>query len=113
MSLISSLVYKNTDGKKSALTHDFVDTSHKIFKWWKAYPDRTLLHAFIEALLNFTEEFPSGKILAGILLFVANSLFLFSSIIGSQALTLTTNVLGVGPRKAPTPHSILFEILGS
>ncbi|OXA63064.1 Rotatin [Folsomia candida] len=88
LSVISSLVYKNPDGKKSALSNEVVDTFHKIFKWWKAYPDRTLLHGFVETLLNFTEEFPPG----------------------CQALTFTTNVLGVGPRKAPSGQSILSEI---
>lgn len=31
---------------------------------------------------------------------------------GCQALTFTTNVLGVGPRKAPSGQSILSEIFG-
>jgi hypothetical protein len=61
LSLMSSLVYKDVKGKKSALFHDVIDTFHKIFKFWKTYSDRTLLHAFLETSLNFTEEFPPGK----------------------------------------------------
>jgi len=61
LSVLSALVYRNVEAKKSALFNSMGDVLHKIFKWWKSYPDRNLLHSFIETLMNFTEEFPAGK----------------------------------------------------
>lgn len=61
MELLSSLFYVSRGAKRLALKYNFPDIVHKIFGWWTSFPDSTLLHAYIEALLNFTEEFPEGN----------------------------------------------------
>lgn len=63
LSLLSSVLYKNAEAKKSASLIGLVDAFHKIFKWWKVYQDRKMLHGFVETLLNFTEEFLPGMLL--------------------------------------------------
>jgi len=61
LSLLSALVYKNSDAKTNALKCEMANIVHKIFRWWKLPIDRSMLHGFIELLINFTEEFPEGK----------------------------------------------------
>lgn len=90
MELLSSLFYVSGEAKKFALKYNFPDILHKIFGWWNEVPEPTLLLAYIETLLNFTEEFPAGAL----------------------ALTMTSNVVGVAPRRVPTQQSIFMEILG-
>ncbi|ODM92074.1 Rotatin [Orchesella cincta] len=90
MELLSCVFYVSSEAKTLALQNNFPDVLHKIFGWWTCFPDFSLLHTYIEALLNFTEEFPEGAL----------------------ALTLTSNVVGVGPRRVPTQQSIFMEIIG-
>lgn len=65
MELLSCAFYVNAEAKSVALKCNFPDVLHKIFDWWTYFTDFTLLHAYIEALLNFTEEFPEGEVVAG------------------------------------------------
>ncbi|CAG7817893.1 unnamed protein product [Allacma fusca] len=89
LAVLTSLLYDCKDGRETALESNLADNIHKIFKWWTWSPDRALLHAFIECLLNFTEEYS----------------------LGSHSLTVTTSLVGVAPRKVSTPQSLLVELL--
>ena len=61
LAVLTTLLYDCPQGRETALEYNMADNFHKVFKWWTLSPDRALLHSFIEALLNFTEEFQQGN----------------------------------------------------